>query len=136
MAWDQTTLQNVHPPVLVGRRFLLLCHDKKMAELKECTEILVKIRSCSKNVLYLSVKVIGTQLLLEKTFFTCSDRDDPPPPTPVFEWPFEPHESLLCLQSKDCAFFLRYLKTTMSIGPLPGIKPATFRPVKKIGVLS
>ena len=84
MAWDQTTLQNVHTPVLVGRRFLLLCQDKKMAELKECTEIPVKIRSCSKNVLYLSVKVIGTQLLLEKTFFTCSDRDDPPPPHPCF----------------------------------------------------
>ena len=93
-----------------------------MAELQEFTEIPAKIRSCSKNVLYLSVKVIGTELLIENTFFTSPDRDDPPPPThthtPVFEWPFEPHESL--------------------VGPVPGIKPATFsfRSVKKIGLLS
>ena len=51
-----------------------------MAELQEFTEIPAKIRSCSKNVLYLSVKVIGTELLIENTFFTSPVRDDPPPP--------------------------------------------------------
>ena len=112
-----------------------------MAELQEFTEIPGKIRSSSKNVLYLSVKVIGTELLIENTFLRLLIETTPPPPpthTPVFEWPFEPHESLFCLKSKDCAFFLNYLKTTMSIGPVPGIKPATFsfRSVKKIGVLS
>ena len=96
MAWDQTMLQNVQPPVLVGRRFLPLCQDKKMVELQ--TEIPVKMRSCSKNVLCLSVKVIGTQLLIENTFFTSPDRDDPPPPG--FEWPFEPHESLAACRAK------------------------------------
>ena len=114
-----------------------------MAELQEFTEIPAKIRSCSKNVLYLRVKVIGTELLIENTFLRLLIETIPPhththTPTPVFEWPFEPHESLFCLKSKDYAFFLNYLKTTMSIGPVPGIKPATFsfRSVKKIGVLS
>lgn len=93
-----------------------------MAELQEFTEIPAKIRSCSKNVLYLSVKVIGTELLIENTFLRLLIETTPLPPThthtPVFEWPFEPHESL--------------------VGPVPGIKPATFsfRSVKKIGVLS
>ena len=115
-----------------------------MAELQEFTEIPAKIRSCSKNVLYLRVKVIGTELLIENTFLRLLIETIPPAPThthtptPVFEWPFEPHKSLFCLKSKDYAFFLNYLKTTMSIGPVLGIKPATFsfRSVKKIGVLS
>ena len=91
-----------------------------------------------KKVLYLSVKVIGTQLLIENTFFMSPDRDGlpPPPPKPCFWVAIRTTRKSSCLQSKDCAFFLRYLKTTMSIGAVPGIKPATFRSVKKIGVLS
>ena len=38
-----------------------------------------------KKVLYLSVKVIGTQLLIENTFFMSPDRDVlPPPPQTLF----------------------------------------------------
>ena len=50
-----------------------------MAELQEFTEIPGKIRSCSKNVLYLSVKVIGTELLIENTFLRLRIETTPPP---------------------------------------------------------
>lgn len=88
-----------------------------------------------KKLLYLIVKVIGTQLLIENTFFTSPDRDVPPP-HPWFWVAIRTTRKSSYLQSKDYAFFLRYLKTTVSIGAVPGIKPATFRSVKKIGVLS
>ena len=142
MAWDQTTLQNVRPPVLVGRRFPVMPRQKNgwttriYRNTSEDPELLKKrtLSTCQGN---------WHGIANWEHFFTSPDRDDPPPththtPTPVFEWPFEPHESLFCLKSKDYAFFLNYLKTTMSIGPVPGIKPATFsfRSVKKIGVLS
>ena len=115
-----------------------------MAGLQEFTEIPAKIRSCSKNVLYLSVKVIGTELLIENTFLRLLIETTPPlPPSHAhthtrFWVAIRTTRKSSCLRSKDCAFFLRYLKTTMSIGPVPGIKPATFsfRSVKKIGVLS
>ena len=112
-----------------------------MAELQEFTEIPGKIRSCSKNVLYLSVKVIGTELLIENTFLRLLIETTPPPlpHTHTRFWvAIRTTRKSILFEEQDCAFFLNYLKTTMSIGPFPGIKPATFsfRSVKKIGVLS
>ena len=122
MAWDQTTLQNVRPPVLVGRRFPVMPRQKNgwttriYRNTSEDPELLKKrtLSKCQGN---------WHGITNWEHFFTPPDRDAPPPPpththTPVFEWPFEPHESL--------------------VGPVPGIKPATFsfRSVEKIGVLS
>ena len=110
-----------------------------MAELQEFTEIPAKIRSCSKNVLYLRVKVIGTELLIESTFLRLLIETTPPTHTHTRFWvAIRTTRKSILFEEQDCAFFLNYLKTTMSIGPFPGIKPATFsfRSVKKIGVLS
>ena len=43
-----------------------------------------------------------------------------------FTWSSEPREGLACCSAKGVPSFLGYFKT-LSIGPAPGIKPATFR---------
>ena len=107
MAWDQTTLQNVRLPVLVGRRFPVMPRQKNgwttriYRNTSEDPELLKKrtLSTCQGN---------WHGITNWEHFFTSPDRDDPPPPphthththTPVFEWPFEPHESLFCLKSK------------------------------------
>ena len=142
MAWDQTTLQNVRPPVLVGRRFPVMPRQKSgwttriYRNTSEDPELFKKrtLSKCQGN---------WHGITNWEHFFTSPDRDDPPPPSHThthtrFWVAIRTTRKSSCLRSKDCAFFLRYLKTTMSIGPVPGIKPATFnfRSVKKIGVLS
>ena len=145
MAWDQTTLQNVRLPVLVGRRFPVMPRQKNgwttriYRNTSEDPELLKKrtLSTCQGN---------WHGITNWEHFFTSPDRDDPPPPhthththTHTRFWvAIRTTRKSILFEEQDCAFFLNYLKTTMSIGPFPGIKPATFsfRSVKKIGVLS
>ena len=102
MAWDQTTLQNVRPPVLVGRRFPVMPRQKSgwttriYRNTSEDPELFKKrtLSKCQGN---------WHGITNWEHFFTSPDRDDPSPPhthTPVFEWPFEPHESLVVCGAK------------------------------------
>ena len=46
----------------------------------------------------------------------------------------EPREGLAICRAKEVPSFLSYFKT-LSIGPIPGIEPATFRSVVKVNAL-
>ena len=71
---------------------------------------------------YLSVNVFSTKVLIGDTIFYVSNwrRDH------HFTWSSEPCEGLACCSAKGVPSFLSYFMT-QSIGPAPGIKPATFR---------
>ena len=75
-----------------------------------------------KNALYVSVNVFSTKVLTGDTIFYVSNwrRDR------HFTWSSEPHEGLACYSAKGVPSFLGYFKT-LSIGPAPGIEPATSR---------
>ena len=71
---------------------------------------------------YLSVNVFSTKVLIGDTIFYVSNwrRDR------HFTWSSEPREGLACCSAKGVPSFLGYFKT-LSIGPAPGIEPATSR---------
>ena len=71
---------------------------------------------------YLSVNVFSTKVLIGDTIFYISNwrRDR------HFTWSSEPREGLACCSAKGVPSFLGYFKT-LSIGPAPGIEPATSR---------
>ena len=66
--------------------------------------------------------VFSTKVLIGDTIFYVSNwrRDR------HFTWSSEPREGLACCSAKGVPSFLSYFKT-LSIGPAPGIKPATSR---------
>ena len=70
----------------------------------------------------MSVNVFSTKVLIGDTIFYVSNwrRDR------HFTWSSEPHEGLACRSAKGVPSFLGYFKT-LSIGPAPGIEPATSR---------
>ena len=74
-----------------------------------------------KKALYLSVNVFSTTVLIVDTIFTTG---------PPFTWSSEPREGLAVWRTKEVPSFLSYLKT-LSIGPAPGIEPATSRSAVK-----
>ena len=71
---------------------------------------------------FVSVNVISTKVLIEHTIFYVSywrrDRH--------FTWSSEPREGLAACSTKVVPSFLSYFKT-LSIGPAPGMEPATSR---------
>ena len=71
---------------------------------------------------YLCVDVFSTNVLIRDTIFYVSNwrRDR------HFKWSSKPRESLTCCSAKGVPSFLGYFKT-LSIGPSPGIEPATSR---------
>ena len=71
---------------------------------------------------YLSVNVFSTKVLFGDTIFYVSNwrRDR------HFTWSSEPREGLACCSAKGVPSFLSCFKT-LSIGPAPGIEPATSR---------
>ena len=75
-----------------------------------------------KNALCLSVNVFSTKALIGDTIFYVSNgrRDR------HFTWSSEPREGLACCSVKEISSCLSYWKT-LSIGPAPGIEPATYR---------
>ena len=75
-----------------------------------------------KKELYLGVNVFSTKVLIGDTIFYVSNwtRDR------HFTWSYEPREGLACCSAKGVPSFLGYFKT-LSIGPAPGIEPATSR---------
>ena len=77
---------------------------------------------CEKNALYLSVNVFSTKVLIGDTIFYFpywrEDRH--------FTWSSESREGLAACSTKLVPSFLSYFKT-LSIGPAPGIEPATSR---------
>ena len=82
----------------------------------------VSLKKKKKNALYLSVNVFSTKVLIGDTIFYVSNwRQDR-----HFTWSSEPREGLACCSAKRVPSFLGYLKT-LSIGPAPGIEPATSR---------
>ena len=72
-----------------------------------------------KNALYLSVSVFSTKVLIDVVIFTSQWRWDR-----HFTLSFEPREDLAVCRAKEVPSFLSYFKT-LSIGPSPGIEPAT-----------
>ena len=70
----------------------------------------------------MSVNVFSTKVLIGDTIVYVSywrrDRH--------FTWSSEPREGLACCSAKGVPSFLSYFKT-LSIGPAPGIEPATSR---------
>ena len=87
MAWDQTTLQNVRPPVLVGRGFPVMPRQKNgwttriYRNTSEDPELLKKrtLSTCQGN---------WHGIANWEHFFTSPDRDDPPPPPHTHPHPF------------------------------------------------
>ena len=75
-----------------------------------------------KKALYLSVSVFSPKVVIGDTMFYVSNwrRDR------YFTWSSEPREGLACCSAKGVPSFLGYFKT-LSIGPAPGIEPATSR---------
>ena len=75
-----------------------------------------------KNALYLSVNAFSTKVLIGDTIFYFpywrGDRH--------FTWSSESREGLAACSTKVVPSFLSYFKT-LSIGPAPGIEPATSR---------
>ena len=71
---------------------------------------------------FFSVNVFSTKVLIGHTIFHVSywRRDH------HFTWPSEPREGLAACSTKVVPSFLSYFKT-LSIGPAPGIEPATSR---------
>ena len=76
----------------------------------------------NKNAPYLTVNVFSTKVLIEDTVFyvSCRRQDR------HFTWSSEPHEGLTFCKAKGVLSFLSYFKI-LSIGPAPGIEPATSR---------
>ena len=74
----------------------------------------------------LSVNVFSAKVLIGDTIFYVSNwrRDR------HFTWSSEPREGLACCSAKGVPSFLGYFKT-LSIGPAPGIEPATSRSAVK-----
>jgi len=65
----------------------------------------------------LNVDAFSTKVLIRDTSFTSlTDRH--------FRWSSEPREGLAACSAKGVPSFLSYFKT-LSIGPAPGIEPAT-----------
>ena len=99
-----------------------------MTNTVESTELLVYIlqhqqtQKLKKCTFYLSVNVFSTKVLIGDTIFYVSNwrRDR------HFTWSSEPREGLACCSAKGVPSFLGYLRT-LSIGPAPGIEPATSR---------
>ena len=85
-----------------------------------------QIYSKTKNALYLSVSVFSTKVLIGDTIFYVSNwrRDR------HFTWSSEPREGLAACSAKEVPSFLSHFKT-LSIGPAPGIEPATSRSAVK-----
>ena len=72
------------------------------------------------DALYLSVNVFSTKVLIGDTIFYVSNwrRDH------HFTWSSEPREGPAACRAKGVPSFLSYFKT-LSIGPAPGVEPAT-----------
>ena len=79
-------------------------------------------RAEKKNALYLRVNVFSAKVLIGDTIFYVSNwrRDR------HFTWSSEPREGLACCSAKGVLSSLSYFKT-LSVGPAPGIEPATSR---------
>ena len=78
-----------------------------------------------KNVLYLSV--FSRKVLIGDTSFTSPTETGG---TAILRWSSEPREGLAACSAKGVPSFLSYFKT-LSIGPAPGIEPATIRSAVK-----
>ena len=78
------------------------------------------------DALYLSVNVFSTKVLIGDTIFYVSNwrRDR------HFTWSSEPREGPAACRAKGVPSFLSYFKT-LSIGPAPGVEPATSRSAVK-----
>ena len=82
-----------------------------------------------KNALYLNVNVFSTKVLRRGTIFT-SPAGDRTAILRGLQWTTEPREGPAACSAKGVPSFLSYFKT-LSIGPAPGIEPATSRSAVK-----
>ena len=70
----------------------------------------------------MSVNVFSTKVLTGESIFTSPAGDG----TAILTWSSAPRENLSAYSAKGVPSFLSYFKT-LSIGPAPGIEPATSR---------
>ena len=75
---------------------------------------------------FLSVNVFSTKVLIGDAIFASPTEDG----TAISTWSSEPREDLTVCSAKAVPSFLSYFKT-LSIGPAPGIEPATSRSAVK-----
>ena len=80
------------------------------------------------NALYWSVNVFNTKVFIRDTIFTSPTGDGRQ--DRHFTWSSEPREGPAACSTKVVPSFLSYFKT-LSIGPAPGIEPATSRSAVK-----
>ena len=73
-----------------------------------------------KHPFFFSVNVFSTKVLIGDTIFTSPTGDG----TAISTWSSEPREGPAVCSAKAVSSFLSYFKT-LSIGPAPGIEPAT-----------
>ena len=82
--------------------------------------------SVKKKHFFLSVNVFSTKVLIGDTIFTSPTGEG----TAISTWSSEPREYPAVWSAKAVPSFLSYFKT-LSIGPAPGIEPATSRSAVK-----
>ena len=75
---------------------------------------------------FLSVNVFSTKVLIGDIIFTSPTGDG----TAISTWSSEPREGPAVCSAKAVSSFVSYFKT-LSIGPTPGIEPATSRSAVK-----
>ena len=87
-----------------------------------CCSVSCCTMATKKDALYSSVNVFSTKVLIGDTLFYVSNwrRDR------HFPWSSEPREGLAACTAKGVTSLLSYFET-LSIGPTPGIEPATSR---------
>ena len=124
--FSQTTF-GVKNRAIDGNGFFFFICIQKQAKPHGRLKVAFKVQNCinkvyNKNAPYLTVNVFSTKVLIEDTVFyvSCRRQDR------HFTWSSEPHEGLTFCKAKGVLSFLSYFKI-LSIGPAPGIEPATSR---------
>ena len=122
-AYNKVFVKHKREGVKVDKTALLIPYITKYVSLNVFFVCAFCLTSAEKKMhFFLSVNVFSTKVLIGDTIFYVSNwrRDR------HFTWSSEPREGLACCSAKGVPSFLGYFKT-LSIGPAPGIGPATSR---------
>ena len=123
--FSQTTFGVKNRAIQMGTVFFFFICIQKQAKPHGRLKVAFKVCNCTnkvynKNAPYLTVNVFSTKVLIGDTVFYVSYRRQ----DRHFTWSSEPHEGLPVCKAKGVPSFLSYFKI-LSIGPAPGIEPAT-----------
>ena len=105
----------------------MLCKDKNVINVKRGCQGF-SFWQMEKKALYLSVNIFTMKVLIKDLFLGL--QLETVTPVTVTPWSSESRESLAVCTAKGVPSFLSYFKT-LSIGPVPGIEPATSRSAAK-----